>query len=128
MWAWENGYWGGAIPQAIFWRWQQLADLEEEEWKGAFLDIIGDDRVAGADLVILDDVGAETDKFKSGAPTARFQTVMEALEHRWLLITTNVPKAKWRERWDGRIASRMEASAFVSLFNVPDYRPNLASK
>ena len=123
IWAWEQGYWGGAIPNATFWRWQKLADMEEAGWRDAFEEIRGSEAVRGADLLILDDVGAETDRYKSGVPTARLQQVLEAMERRWLLITTNVPRDQWTKRWDQRIASRLSAAAYVSLFNVPDYRP-----
>lgn len=125
-WAWEQGYWGGAWPCGVFWRWQKLADMEESEWAGAMGDISGVENQRGADLLALDDLGAETDRYKSGTPTARLQTVLETMERRWLLVTTNVPRQQWRDRWDRRISSRLEAAAYVSLFNVPDYRPKLA--
>jgi DNA polymerase III delta prime subunit len=123
-WAWEKQFWP-AMPNAEFWRWQELADMEEDDWKRVCQEIDGVGQVRGIDLLVLDDVGAETDRFKSGVPTARLQQVMDTMEHRWLLITTNVPKDQWAERWDKRIASRMEASSYISLFNVPDYRPKM---
>jgi len=99
--------------------------MEEEDWKRVEEEIHGIGQVRGLDLLVLDDLGAETDRYRSGVPTARLQRVLELMEHRWLLITTNVPKDKWRERWDQRICSRLEASAYISLFHVPDYRPKL---
>lgn len=128
MWAWEQGYWGGSIPSAAFWRWQKLAELDETEWQGALEEITGDDRMRGADLLVLDDLGSETDAFKSGRPQARLQTVLDVMERRWLLVTTNVPRKDWAGRWDKRVASRLESAASVSLFHVPDYRPQIAKR
>lgn len=126
-WAWEKRFWP-AVPNAEFWRWQEIADMEEADWKRVWEEIAGVGQVRGIDLLVLDDVGAETDRFKSGVPGARLQQVMDSMEHRWLMITTNVPKDQWADRWDKRIASRMEASSYISLFNVPDYRPKLANR
>jgi DNA replication protein DnaC len=128
IWAWEAGYWGGSIPNAAFWRWQKLAELEEDEWKEVLEEITGGNQLRGADLLVIDDLGAETDKYRSGVPVARLQTVLEVMEFRWLVVTTNVTRAQWEKRWDKRISSRLQAAAYVNLFNVPDYRPKLSVK
>lgn len=78
------------------------------------------DDVAGADVAFIDDVGAEEDRFKSGAPTRILGDLLGQLESRFTFITTNIDPAKWRERWDGRVEDRLlrRNSVVVNLWEV----------
>lgn len=126
IWAWEQGYWGGRIPHAMFWPWSKLVGLDEDQWDTAVEDIAGYSLPKRADLLVIDDVGAETDRYKTGVPTERLQAILDLMEHRWLVVTTNVPRSEWDKRWDRRISSRLQMAGYVSCMQVPDYRPTLS--
>lgn len=115
----EGKYQAGRTPYAIFVSWRRLcASGGDQEWE----DFVKFD-VSGALMVVIDDIGAETDQFKGGASTARLQHVLEVAERKWLLITTNVKPDKWASIWGARVASRLEAcTKRIIPDDVPDYR------
>jgi hypothetical protein len=47
---------------------------------------------------------------------------MEICKTKWLLVTTNVPKAKFPTVFDGRVASRLEFAVVLDLAGALDYR------
>jgi DNA replication protein DnaC len=65
------------------------------------------DDVCNADIVFIDDIGAEEDRFRSGTPTRILGDLLGALEPKFTFITTNIAPAKWSERWDGRVEDRL---------------------
>lgn len=101
--------------------WPKLAAMTKDE---DFHEAISD--LASAYLVVLDDVGAETDKFKTGLASDRLRRVLGECEFKWLLITTNVPKPQWSQRFDERVASRFSACRHFDTAKIHDYRPNLS--
>lgn len=119
--AWARGWWiGNHIGAPAFLRWDRVADMGEDEWRA-----IMEREIAGARLVVLDDVGAETDRYRSGLPTARFKAVLDHAEHKWLLVTTNVPANQWKARWGDRTADRMSQARVLDLTQVPSYRQKI---
>lgn len=73
-----------------------------------------------ADLLILDDVGAEHDPSRFAASELYLQ--IEKREHKWTVLTTNISPDSWRDRFDQRTASRLLRNfTAVSLEDVPDY-------
>lgn len=63
----------------------------------------------GSDVVFMDDIGSEEDRFKSGAPTRLLGDILGRLhdERRYVFITTNIAPSAWQERWDGRVEDRL---------------------
>jgi hypothetical protein len=111
------------IPVVVFREWPKLAEIKDESH---FDDAIQD--VLEADIVILDDLGAETDRFKSGSPASRARSVLSALERRWVLITTNLPKTKLSEMYNDRVADRLNAAHWCDASTIPSYRSKLKSQ
>lgn len=63
--------------------------------------------VCSADVVFIDDIGAEEDRFRAGAPTRVLGDLLGALEKRFTFITTNIAPDGWEKRWDGRVEDRL---------------------
>lgn len=80
--------------------------------------------VCDASLVIVDDLGTETDQFRSGAPTQRLCELLNACERKHLWATTNVPPAGWAAKWDQRVEDRL-LSADVVVVKAPSYRSEI---
>lgn len=72
-------------------------------------------------ILAIDDIGAETDRFRSGQPTAFLQRMLEDSHgHTSTLISTNVPEDQWATRWDERVADRLlRNSTIINLARVP---------
>lgn len=117
--AWARGWWlGNHIPSPCFLRWPDAVRYPDPRW---------DDTLAeakAARLIILDDLGAENDRFKNDESSVRLHAMFEVLrpDWKWLLVTTNVPAAQWKARWDQRIADRLMACKRIDLTSVPSYR------
>lgn len=106
-------------PGIRFATWSKVVELGPLSW-GDF-----QEEIRLAKIVVLDDVGSEVDRFKSGEPTERLRATLEACEHKWLAITTNIPQAEWSDKFDYRVASRLEQANTLDMAGVPDYRPKL---
>jgi DNA replication protein DnaC len=77
----------------------------------------------GLDLMFLEDIGPEVDRFKTGEPTERLRELFNVMKNKWMVVTTNVPVADWEKRWDGRIMDRMlRNSVIVDMSGVPSYQ------
>lgn len=63
--------------------------------------------VCEADAVFIDDIGAEEDRFRSGAPARVLGDLLGALERKFVFIATNIEPNSWRTRWDGRVEDRL---------------------
>ncbi len=112
-------FWDGVtthIPNALLGYWPEVVGWDDED----FDDFVSE--VSASKLVILDDIGAEEEKYRSGAPAARLGRVLERCDGRWLFATTNVPADLWKARWDQRVSDRLLAGKRLSLFEVPSYR------
>lgn len=88
--AWEKGYWP-MPPSVRFALWDRYANLdrskEEEElcWR----------ELEEEDILLLDDVGAEADRFRSGLALANLATLLSARAGKWTGITTNYLPETW---------------------------------
>lgn len=105
-------------PSSEWAEFSDLCQLESAEFK-RWLDDRQDARV-----LFLEDIGAETDAFKSSEPAERLRRILNAFEHRWLVITTNVSpdEDQWKTRWDDRVADRLlRNSKIVRLKNTPRF-------
>lgn len=116
--AWHRGWLGTSshLPNAEFVLWTLALNAEEREWKDWLQGI------KEARLVVLDDLGAESDRFRSGKNTERLLSVLNSIERKWVLITTNVQGNQWVKVWDQRVADRLKGAVYLDLFKVPSYR------
>ena len=114
---WETKSWPmDRIPSPCFAVWSKVVALQHDTFEDWFSD------AERASWILLDDIGSEVDKFKSGEPTERLRRVMELGRTRWMLISTNVLPTKWVTTFDARVASRLSAAKCLDLSGVPDYR------
>lgn len=119
--AYDSGKWPGSkFPVTEFVHWPSLCIEIEEGVKESMA--VRD--VENADCVILDDIGAETDRYKSGFSTGLLARVLDGLKNKWGIITTNVHPSKWRERWDKRVEDRLlrHNSQIISMFDCPSFQ------
>ena len=112
--AWHEGYWPRPITCG-FWSW---AKLVEPDGSSTLRDALE------ADVAVIDDIGSEKDQFRSGAPTETLRQFLDDREHRFTMLTTNVPAHLWAERWDGRVADRLLSKAVqtVSFEGIESWR------
>ncbi len=109
------------IPRVEFIEFGHVAFLETVEFKNWLSDNTEVDK--GTDLMFLEDIGAEVDRFKTGEPTERLREIFNAFKNKWLVVTTNVPVKQWESRWDGRVMDRLlRNSVIVDMSGVPSYQ------
>lgn len=114
---WHECYW--ANPPSVLWAtWSRIVALDRDEWDDWLYDL------RRASIVILDDVGSEVDKFKTGEPAERLRIALETCERRWLLMSTNLRPDKWAAGFDQRVNSRLQTAVFLDMTGANDYRPN----
>lgn len=116
---WREKHWPSP-PKALLVDWARLCERDKPE---AFDDALYD--IASADVVVLDDVGSESDRFKSQQNVSRLRRALETCEHKWLMVNANFRKQEWTEKLDARVADRMEAMHYLDMTGVPSYRPKL---
>ena len=98
-------------------RWETTCGWNRAKW-----DDYLDSEVKSARLVVVDDLGAEVDLFKTGEPVERMKRLLDVCRFKWLLVTTNVPKQNWNEAWGPRVEDRLSAARYQAMFDVPSYR------
>ena len=116
---WREKHWPRP-PKAVLVDWARLCERDKPE---SFDDALYD--IANADVVVLDDVGSESDRFKSQQNVSRLRRALEVCEHKWLMVNANFRKVEWPEKLDARVADRMEAMHYLDMTGVPSYRPKL---
>lgn len=116
---WYSGKWHKP-PRAVFIDWAEVCEKEKPE---AFEDVLYE--IKRSDLVVLDDVGAESDRFKAGVGVSRLRRALECCEHKWLVVTCNYQAVQWPDKFDMRVADRLRALKYLDLTGTPSYRPKL---
>ena len=106
-------------PGVVCYTWSRIVGLGPMSWDDIEVE------AQRARMVLVDDMGSETDRFRTGEPVERLRTLLDVCAGKWLLVTTNVPKAKFLDVFDARVASRLERAVVLDLVGVPDYRPRL---
>ena len=73
-------------------------------------------------LLLLDDLGAEVDGFRSGEPTGLLRHLVGCRERQWTVVTTNIPQSNWAKVWDERVSDRlMRNSSIFDLQGAPSF-------
>ena len=107
-------------PTLKFIRWPELGGDTTPD--SEFHAIITNE-IMPAELVIIDDIGADTDAYKAGRSANRLQIILDRCENKWLFATSNLTADGFTERYGERVSSRLKRC--VSLWiDSPDYRPN----
>lgn len=83
------------------------------------------DEIRDADVAILDDIGSEADRFKSGEAKSRLRDLLECLRNKWVMVSTNIPKEKWMDAFGARVSDRMASAKHISTDGIPSYRSKL---
>lgn len=113
----ESGAWQKPlrIPGSVFLRWPETCDGFKEGNYGVIQDCFE------AELLFLDDVGAEHDPSKNG--TDKLCQILSRREQRFTVITTNIVPQAWETRFDKRIVDRLlRNSAIVDLADTASYQ------
>lgn len=98
--------------------WSDLANIEPHERKRS---LHWEDAV-DADMTLLDDVGSESDRFRSGISTDNLRLMLSLREKKRTIITTNLPPSDWANQWDDRVDDRFERnSTVVALKSARSY-------
>jgi len=112
---WHEGYWKN--PPNILWAtWSRVVALDKDEWEDWLYDL------RRSSIIILDDVGSEVDKYKTGEPAERLRVVLDIAEHRWMLISTNVMPKQWETAFDRRVHSRLQPAVVLDMTGFNDFR------
>lgn len=115
--AWYEAFCPATISTGAF-EWSKLACIgpTERNDQSCWIDAIE------AKAALIDDIGTEVDKFKSGGPTENLRLLLESRRDLWTIITTNVPPSKWAEVWDRRVEDRLYRNAqTVELKSAASY-------
>jgi len=100
-------------PPSVQWeQWPERARAIVEGGKGIHMwDELVD--AIEADLLFLDDVGAESDKYRSGETVDAMCQLLSRRERKWTLVSTNFMPEEWLTRFDGRVADRLWRNSLV---------------
>lgn len=104
----------------VLWSWPELLD----HFKSGNWDSI--DTMFDTTVLIIDELGGGHDPTTVGVD--KLCQVLSRREKRWTLITTNITPEHWQDKFDRRIASRLNAAQWIDLSGVPDYRLIIGSQ
>lgn len=106
-------------PMCKFIRWQSIIDdLESGDSIATIVDPLAEESMLG-----IDDIGAESDRFKGGKPADALAYLLSLCQRRtWLIISTNEAPETWAERWDTRVEDRLLRDAeIIDMRNSPSW-------
>lgn len=80
--------------------------------------------LVSSDVIFIDDLGSEDDRFRSGSPTRILGDTLGKIENRFIFMTSNIDPTDsgWRKRWDGRVEDRLLRSG-MNVVNL--WKPEL---
>ncbi len=119
--AWEKSWHkveADSLPSILYRDWVHYASPEVCS-SDDFAEFVRE--VQGASLVFLDDIGIETDQYRTGIPAQRLCQILNLCEGKFLWLTTNVRPNEWVRKWDQRVEDRL-LTAETILVNSPSYR------
>lgn len=124
-------FWKKGPPQVRYADWNRWANLDvaDEGDNLAFEDL------CEPDVLFLDDVGAEPDRYRSGLALANLTSLLSRREHRWTALTMNYLPETWvgTETVPGRFGKRVgdrlfRDSTIVALRSTPSWALSHAGK
>jgi DNA replication protein DnaC len=108
------------VPTAAFLDWPKaIRRTEENDPEMVLRDALE------SQVIVIDDAGAEVDRFKSGAGADLLRSFLSDCELKFVLLTTNVPRAEWTEKFGDRVADRLNSAHHHDMTGAPSYRPRL---
>lgn len=94
-----------------FIRWQEISD-QLEDARSSVSGLLGD--TIDHSLLIVDDIGAESDRFKSGKVIDALGYLLTRRQDRgFTILTTNIPPTAWKDKWDDRVNDRLMRDAEI---------------
>lgn len=116
LYRWARTY-SGRLGAVIDWfSWPEACDAVSDGYSGVIADM------TAADLLFIDDIGAETDKYKSGIMLDKLCQVLSRRENEFTVLTTNIGMENWESKLDVRITDRLiRNSVVIDLSDVPSY-------
>jgi DNA replication protein DnaC len=108
------GEWKNKIPsvQYIFWPTIATELARKQDWPIT--------EAVSSDLLLWDDLGAESDPWKTCADATC--QILSRRERKFTMITTNITDTQWGERFDKRIEDRLlRKSIVVDMTHVPSF-------
>jgi DNA replication protein DnaC len=113
----ERNHW--TWPPIIQWtNWPQLI-RPVVEGQTSMADALQDSMQA--DILFLDDIGAESDKYKSAENVDALCQLLSKREKKWTLITTNFRTEQWDQQFDARVADRLMRNSIVCDLECGSY-------
>lgn len=95
------GKWANTVSYVVI-SWPKFCfEVLDNKERGLYEDAVA------SDVIFIDDVGAEEDRFKSGASTRLLGDLLGDIESKFVFLTTNIPPDQWVEKWDGRVEDRL---------------------
>ena len=107
-------------PSAGFVSWSKFCRSDDNEKKYQLQDLLENE------VLIIDDVGSESDRYKSGEHKSMLRDFLESCEFKWLLISMNIPKKDWLDVFGARVADRLDAAKRFDTAGIPSYRKKLS--
>lgn len=119
MMAWEKRHWSRP-PGAGLIIWQEICDRLEDP-RSSMVELLAD--AVAEPLLIVDDIGAESDRFKSGKSTdALCYLLTRRQDSGFTMLTTNVPPDGWQIKWDERVRDRLlRESTVIDMSECPSW-------
>ena len=116
-----SGVWrADRVPSAVFLDWAKVIRRTEDNDPELVLRDALESQV-----IVIDDAGAEADRFKSGAGADLLRSFLGDCERKFLLLTTNIPRTEWEAKFGDRVADRLNAAHHHDMTGAPSYRPKL---
>lgn len=108
---WRKGYWGTAkndAPASVeFVEWSAVSDIDQRDYPLLWEELVE------PSILLLDDIGAEVDKFKSGAACKNLASLLSHRVGKYTATSTNILPAQWTAQWDKRVADRLARNSTV---------------
>lgn len=109
---------GGELPSVLAASWADVStpercpDPEFREWLA---------ELNATSLACIDDIGTETDRFRSGDSIARLCQVLDRRAKKFTVLTTNKPPELWGEQWDARVSDRLTRGSRIVVIRASSY-------
>lgn len=110
---------GGKHPFPLWLDWPRVAEIEKAE---QFDDVLYE--IERSRIIFVDDIGSESDRFRSGIGASRLRVLLSRTESKWMMATTNLTRTALLNTYDARVADRFKAFRWLGLHGVPSYRGN----